>query len=140
IPGRVNHTWMKVDQEGVYQGQCSELCGIQHAAMLASVVAEPRERYDAFVTDRAANPTSVELGRDEAYGVCAKCHYLQPNKGPLGGPDIAGNPTLPNVASLTKLLRNGAGAMPPVGKYWTDAQIQALVNYFKSGGASGGQG
>src|SRR5262245_9618014 len=46
IPGRVNHTWMKVDQEGVYQGQCSELCGIQHAAMLASVVAEPRERYD----------------------------------------------------------------------------------------------
>jgi cytochrome c oxidase subunit 2 len=140
IPGRVNQTWMKVDDEGVYQGQCSELCGIQHAAMLATVVAESRDKYDAFVNQRAAQPTSVDLGREEAYGVCAKCHYLQPNKGTLVGPDLAGNPTLTNLTSLTKLVRTGKGAMPPVGKYWTDAQIEALVNYFKSGGASGGQG
>jgi cytochrome c oxidase subunit 2 len=138
IPGRVNHTWMNVNQAGTYEGQCSELCGIEHAHMLAWVIAQPRDEYDAWVADRAAHPTSVELGREEAVGVCEKCHYIEPNKGTLVGPDIAGNPTLTDPVALTKLLRNGGTRMPPVGKYWSDDQITALVNYFKSGATSGG--
>jgi cytochrome c oxidase subunit 2 len=33
IPGRINETWFKVDQPGIYYGQCSELCGVRHAFM-----------------------------------------------------------------------------------------------------------
>ena len=31
VPGRLNETWFKADREGVYYGQCSELCGKDHA-------------------------------------------------------------------------------------------------------------
>ena len=37
IPGRTNETWFEADKEGVYTGQCAELCGLEHARMLASV-------------------------------------------------------------------------------------------------------
>jgi cytochrome c oxidase subunit II len=33
IPGRINDTWFKATREGVYYGQCSELCGVDHAFM-----------------------------------------------------------------------------------------------------------
>ncbi len=37
IPGRTNDTWFEADDEGTYTGQCAELCGLEHARMLASV-------------------------------------------------------------------------------------------------------
>ena len=140
IPGRVNQTWMRVDQPGTYEGQCSELCGLQHAAMRAWVVAVPRDQYDAWVTQQAANMTSAALGREEAVGVCQKCHYFEAKQGTLVGPNLANNPRLTDLQGLTQLVRNGGIRMPAVGKYWSDAQIQALVAYFKlgNGGAGGG--
>jgi cytochrome c oxidase subunit 2 len=33
VPGRLNRTWFKVEKEGTYYGQCSELCGARHAFM-----------------------------------------------------------------------------------------------------------
>jgi cytochrome c oxidase subunit 2 len=131
IPGRTNHTWLRVDTPGTYEGQCSELCGIQHAAMRAWVVAQPRDQYDAWVSQRLAQQSSVQLGAEEAKGVCQKCHYFQANQGVLVGPNLASNPRLTDLKGLTQLVRNGGIRMPPVGKYWSDAQIRALVAYFK---------
>jgi cytochrome c oxidase subunit 2 len=37
LPGYVNHTWFRLEQAGVYTGQCAELCGRNHAQMVASV-------------------------------------------------------------------------------------------------------
>jgi cytochrome c oxidase subunit 2 len=37
IPGYVNHTWFRIERPGVYRGQCAELCGRNHANMLAHV-------------------------------------------------------------------------------------------------------
>ena len=37
VPGRINETWFKINQEGVYYGQCSELCGINHGYMPIAV-------------------------------------------------------------------------------------------------------
>jgi len=37
IPGRINETWFKAEREGVYYGQCSELCGKDHAFMPITV-------------------------------------------------------------------------------------------------------
>ncbi len=43
-PGRINHTWFKVDEPGSYQGQCAELCGVLHAEMFITVnVVTPAE-------------------------------------------------------------------------------------------------
>jgi cytochrome c oxidase subunit II len=37
IPGRINDTWFKATREGMYYGQCSELCGVDHAFMPIAV-------------------------------------------------------------------------------------------------------
>jgi cytochrome c oxidase subunit 2 len=39
IPGYTNHTWFKISKPGVYHGQCAELCGRNHANMVAQVKA-----------------------------------------------------------------------------------------------------
>jgi cytochrome c oxidase subunit II len=37
IPGYTNHTWFRLERAGIYRGQCAELCGRNHADMLAQV-------------------------------------------------------------------------------------------------------
>ena len=49
VPGRIAQAWFEVDQEGVYFGQCSELCGINHAYMPIVVKAVTPEKYDAWL-------------------------------------------------------------------------------------------
>ena len=48
IPGRINETWFKASKEGLYYGQCSELCGINHAFMPVAVRAVSREQFEAW--------------------------------------------------------------------------------------------
>src|SRR5262245_37565054 len=106
--------------------------------MTMGVDVRPVEDFDRWVEERKAEERGAELGREEFEGVCLKCHRLS---GPtLVGPDLGGNPTLTDRAGLETLLRNGTGMMPPVGRGWTDAQIDALVAYTKTlpGAQSGG--
>ena len=49
VPGRLNETWFKVDQPGVYYGQCSELCGNGHGFMPIMVQALSKADYDKWV-------------------------------------------------------------------------------------------
>ncbi|MEL6663080.1 MAG: cytochrome c oxidase subunit II [Pseudomonadota bacterium] len=49
IPGKLNQGWFLVEEEGVYYGQCSELCGVNHAFMPIEVRAVSQEAYDRWV-------------------------------------------------------------------------------------------
>jgi cytochrome c oxidase subunit II len=50
VPGRLNETWFgPVKQEGVYYGQCSELCGIRHGFMPIAVEVVSKAKFDAWV-------------------------------------------------------------------------------------------
>jgi cytochrome c oxidase subunit 2 len=51
IPGRLNETWFKATREGVYYGQCSELCGKDHAFMPISVRVVNEQAYTAWIAD-----------------------------------------------------------------------------------------
>src|SRR5690606_5968923 len=51
VPGRVNETWVRIDREGTYYGQCSELCGVNHAYMPIEVRAVSKEAYAAWVAE-----------------------------------------------------------------------------------------
>jgi len=53
IPGYTNHTWFKA-RPGVYSGQCAELCGRNHANMLATVRALPAAQYQQWFRNQAA--------------------------------------------------------------------------------------
>ena len=49
VPGRLNEIWFKVEKEGFYYGQCSELCGQGHAYMPIGLIAVSPERYEAWL-------------------------------------------------------------------------------------------
>ena len=51
VPGRINETWFKADKEGVYYGQCSELCGIKHAFMPITVRVVTDEEYKKWLLE-----------------------------------------------------------------------------------------
>jgi cytochrome c oxidase subunit 2 len=51
IPGRLNETWFKATKEGIYYGQCSELCGVDHGFMPIEVHVVSQEKYDAWVAE-----------------------------------------------------------------------------------------
>jgi cytochrome c oxidase subunit II len=51
IPGRINETWFKATREGVYYGQCSELCGKDHAYMPIAVRVVSEQAFNAWVED-----------------------------------------------------------------------------------------
>ncbi|KPB01150.1 cytochrome c oxidase subunit II [Ahrensia marina] len=48
VPGRLNETWFNVDKEGLYYGQCSELCGKDHAYMPIAVRVVSKADYEAW--------------------------------------------------------------------------------------------
>jgi cytochrome c oxidase subunit II len=88
IPGMVNEAWTYIEEEGIYRGQCAELCGKDHGFMPIVVEAVSREAYDAWVAsqrqemaevahDSARLWTRDEL-MDHGAGVyqaqCAACH------------------------------------------------------------------
>jgi cytochrome c oxidase subunit 2 len=51
VPGRLNETWFKATKEGVYYGQCSELCGKNHAFMPIEVHVVSEQAFTAWVAD-----------------------------------------------------------------------------------------
>jgi cytochrome c oxidase subunit 2 len=55
VPGHVNETWFKVPEPGVYEGQCAELCGENHAEMRAEVLALPVDEYAAWIEQQATD-------------------------------------------------------------------------------------
>jgi cytochrome c oxidase subunit 2 len=48
VPGRVNETWVRIEEPGMYYGQCSELCGDFHGFMPIMVRAVGKEEFEAW--------------------------------------------------------------------------------------------
>lgn len=55
IPGRMNETWAKIEKEGVYYGQCSELCGSGHAFMPIAVEVVSKEQFAAWIKQKGGS-------------------------------------------------------------------------------------
>ena len=51
IPGRINETWFRATREGIYYGQCSELCGKDHAFMPIAVRVVSEQAFAAWVEE-----------------------------------------------------------------------------------------
>ncbi|MHB8285491.1 MAG: cytochrome c oxidase subunit II, partial [Caulobacteraceae bacterium] len=62
IPGRVNETWFKADKPGVYYGQCSELCGVDHAFMPIEIDVVDQPKFDAWVLGHGGKLNAKTLG------------------------------------------------------------------------------
>lgn len=53
IPGKINSVWVKVDKPGIYYGQCSELCGVNHGFMPIAIEVVTEEEFEAWVKSKA---------------------------------------------------------------------------------------
>ena len=131
IPGTVNKTWFRAKRTGVFQGQCAELCGLFHAKMLASVEVMPADEFDAWLaqSEQQQDAGTGPLGDEMWEATCAKCH------GPTGeggyGPKIAGTALVSDPQAVERVIRNGFGTMPPVGRDWDDNEMTAITTYLK---------
>lgn len=60
VPGRLNETWFRAEQEGVYFGQCSELCGMYHAYMPITVKVVSEEQYAQWIESEGGVVAGLE--------------------------------------------------------------------------------
>ena len=63
VPGYVNYTWFNIKEPGVYKGQCAELCGRNHANMVAQVRAVSPAKFRAWY---AAQKAQIKKADDQA--------------------------------------------------------------------------
>ncbi|QWD83380.1 cytochrome c oxidase subunit II [Polynucleobacter sp. MWH-P3-07-1] len=143
IPGFVRDTWFRADKIGTFRGQCSELCGAEHAFMPIVVKVVSAEDYTAWVAEKqkamaagGEDPSKVyTLEEQKARGEkvyaanCAACH--QPNgKGAGSFPALDGSKVVngPKAYQIQMVL-NGKNAMPKWAGVLSDGDIAAVITY-----------
>ncbi|HEY3457837.1 MAG TPA: cytochrome c oxidase subunit II, partial [Bryobacteraceae bacterium] len=95
IPSRVTTEYFQADNPGVYRGQCSEFCGLQHAHMAFYVIAEPKDKFNAWMQAQlqpAASPSDPVLQHGEQVFLNYQCVYCHQIRGTTAagqnGPDL----------------------------------------------------
>lgn len=162
IPGHTRRLVLQTAEEGLYLGQCAEFCGLSHANMKLSVVAESPESFEAWINSQAAAAQPAE-GGDVAEGeelfttkTCVGCHaiegYPDPETGervPVEeqariGPNLTHFNSRPNFAggifennddALERWLRNPPEVKPGAqmpNLQLTDDEISSLIAYLRS--------
>jgi cytochrome c oxidase subunit 2 len=76
VPGHTNFTWFKVKEPGTFRGQCAELCGRNHADMLAKVVAVEPDQFKTWLENKrreidANNKAAEERRKQETQDTAA---------------------------------------------------------------------
>ncbi|WP_372875312.1 cytochrome c oxidase subunit II [Pseudomonas sp.] len=146
IPGFINESWTRIDEPGIFRGQCTELCGRDHAFMPIVVEAKSKEDYATWLAERkqlaAAEKelTSKEWTLDELLArgeksyqtACAACHQangegLPPMFPALKGSAIATGP----AAGHMNIVVNGkpGTSMAAFGKQLSEVDIAAIITY-----------
>ena len=104
IPGRTNRVLLEADGPGIFRGQCSEFCGLQHAHMTVEVVAQPQPAFRAWLANmskpaRAPATGAAQAGRTTFLASsCASCHTV---RGTAAHGDVG--PDLTHLASRSTL-------------------------------------
>jgi cytochrome c oxidase subunit 2 len=110
IPGHDNSISIQADRPGIFYGQCAEFCGFQHAHMGLIVIAEPPERYQAWLDGQrqsSVTPQTPEQLRGQKLVEllpCANCHTIH-------GTQASGR-TGPDLTHLASRRTIAAGMLP----------------------------
>jgi len=152
-PGFINEAWTRVDQPGIYRGQCAELCGKDHGFMPIVVIAKDPADYHAWVEQEetriaaakaaerellAMNMTMEDLmstGERVYQGWCVACH--QANGAGLAGifPAVKGSQLILNDrAAHIDIIVNGkpGTAMQAFGRQLSLKELAAVITYTRN--------
>jgi cytochrome c oxidase subunit 2 len=147
VPGQTNRLRISADRLGIFEGQCGEFCGIEHAWMRLRVIVEKREDFDRWLATQAQT-VAPQGGAGEAVfmaNTCVNCHAIRGTTASgTAGPDlthVAGRGTLgagvlandlPNMrAWLADPQHYKPGALMPRVPL-SDSDLDALAAYMAS--------
>ena len=148
IPGFVRDTWFRAEQVGDFYGQCSKLCGKEHAYMPIHVKVLSAQDYSAWVAvkskeaaAKADDPTKmwtladIKPRGEKIYAAnCAACHQANGKGGgpikPLDGSAIVLDAD--HNKQIQILLNGAAGGAMPSWKALSDTDIAAVISYTKN--------
>ncbi|HHX8538948.1 TPA: cytochrome c oxidase subunit II [Vibrio diabolicus] len=150
IPGFINEAWTRIDEPGVYRGQCAELCGRAHGFMPVVVHAMEEEKFDEWLASKkeeialqkaaAQEALSQDLSMDELMSQgesiytarCAVCHQANGEGIPGAFPAIKGSPiaTGPISEHIDVIVNGRPGtAMQSFSSQLSDKEIAAVITY-----------
>lgn len=94
IPGQTNETWIEAAAPGVYRGQCTEYCGLQHTHMGFLVVAQSpadfRKWWDHELTPPSPPTGQARIGEAQFQKHCGNCHSVRGTQATGSfGPDLS---------------------------------------------------
>lgn len=149
-PGFINEAWTKVDEPGIYRGQCAELCGKDHGFMPIVVEVKTPEDYALWVEEQhnikaqaaaaeadALNATAsmddlMALGESTYVAHCAACHQISGAGLPPAFPALKDSPVaLGDITEhISTVYKGRAGTgMQGYGKQLSLKEIAAVVTY-----------
>ena len=144
IPGFINEAWTRVPEEGIYRGQCTELCGAYHGFMPVEVHAVSREEFDAWMTAKrgaaaaqtqlATQTLSVDDLMDQGKAVydsaCLACHGAQ-GQGGIGNAIAGSAVVLGDLSNHMAVVAKGVSgtAMQAFGGQLNDVEMAAVLTY-----------
>ena len=144
IPGFINEAWTRVLAEGVYRGQCTELCGSYHGFMPVEVHVVSQDEFDDWtVSKRGAAAADAALatqelsvddlmarGADIYNASCLACHGAK-GEGGLGNAIAGSAIAMGGVDSHLNVIVNGVAgtAMQAFGAQLSDVDVAAVTTY-----------
>jgi len=148
IPGYINETWTKIENEGTYRGQCAENCGTGHGFMPIVVNAVSEDAFKQWVAEQqtAKAAAAAEASADKTWTMdelmargeevynktCAACHQATGQGVPNVFPALAGSAiaTGDRAAHMNIVLNGKAGtAMQAFGPQLNDLELAAVITY-----------
>jgi cytochrome c oxidase subunit 2 len=157
IPGFIRNTWFRAEKVGEYRGQCSELCGKDHAFMPIVVKVLSEQDYAKWAADQkkllaaaADDPnkewTAADLSArgEKVYAAnCVACHQGS-GKGIVGAfPALDGSKLVlgPKAEQIQILLKGKQGtAMASFASQLNDVEIAAVITYTRGAWGNAGKG
>lgn len=158
IPGYLRDTWFRAEKTGTYRGQCSELCGKNHAYMPVVVEVKSAEDYAQWAKQQktamaasAEDPnktwTKDELiaqGKEVFTTTCVACHQANGQGIPGTFPALNGDTKFVLAPMkgqiLTELNGHPGTAMPAFRDQLSDTQLAAVITYTRNAWDNAGKG
>lgn len=149
-PGFINEAWTRVNEPGIYRGQCAELCGKDHGFMPIVVIAKEQADFDAWMLDQVAKAKeakaqeqkllAMNMSMEELMSVgekayianCAACHQVAGQGIPGVFPGLKNSPiALGDVKAHIDIVVNGkpGTAMQGYGKQLGLKDLAAIITY-----------
>ena len=145
VPGFINETWTIAKEEGLYRGQCAELCGKDHGFMPIVVKVVSKDDYVAWMADKQGEAAQIkelmasvftmdelmERGKGVYNSYCLACHGANGEGGV--GPAIAKSSVATGaLGSHLDMVVYGSknnAAMQAFGKQLNDVDLSAVITY-----------